>query len=288
MSFLTLRSFLYSLVIHIVIGGLLVFSFDSTPTPRVVPRPQENIIEATAIDNKAVEKELQRLKDIEKKKQEQKLKEQRTMEKKLQELQKKTKDAERKRKKEQQRLDKIKKQQADAAAEQKRKELALKKQQEAAEKKRKEEAAAEAKRIEAERIQKAKEAAEQKRKEEELKKKQAEEALKKQLAEEQAAEQRRQDQQLLQSIIGNIYRKVNNNFNKTGLPTGLECVLAVQTVPGGEVISVTIKKSSGNEIFDRRAITSVEKSSPLPLPADPATFNRLKLRNFNFRFRPED
>ena len=89
-------------------------------------------------------------------------------------------------------------------------------------------------------------------------------------------------------MFSDIYHKVTGNFNKTGLPKGLECVLSVQTIPGGEVISVTLNKPSGNDIFDRRAITAVEKASPLPLPANPAIFDRLGLRKFNFRFKPKD
>ena len=115
---------------------------------------------------------------------------------------------------------------------------------------------------------------EQKRKEEEKKKMEDKEAMRKQLE----REQRQQDNKTLQNIVAEIYQVVTGNFNKTGLPKGLECVLSVQTIPGGEVISVTVNKSSGNEVFDRRAVTAVEKASPLPLPADPAIFDRLRLR----------
>ena len=59
----------------------------------------------------------------------------------------------------------------------------------------------------------------------------------------------------------------------------------MHTIPGGEVISVTEYQSSGNEGFDRRAVTAVGKASPLPLPADPATFERLGLRKFTFKFK---
>ncbi len=270
MPFLTLRSFACSLLIHIIIGGLLLFSFDNTPAPRPMPRPQENMITATAVNSKAVEQELRRLEDIEKQKQQQKLKEQKALERRREDLQQQASEAERQKKQERKRLDEIKKQQAEAAEALKRKQLRLKQEQEAAERKRQQEA-------------EARRAAEEKRR----KAQQAEKALKKQLAEERAAEQKHQDQQLLQGIIANINRKVNNNFNKTGLPLGLECILSVQTVPGGEVISVTLKKSSGNAIFDRRAITAVEKSSPLPLPGDAKLFNRLPLRNFTFRFSPD-
>ena len=142
-------------------------------------------------------------------------------------------------------------------------------------------AEAEQKRLEDE---KRKAEAERQRIEEEKRKKEEEEARRKQLA----LEQQAQDKITLQNIVAEIYRVVAGNFNKTGLPKGLECVLSVQTVPGGEVISVTINKPSGNEVFDRRAVTAVQKASPLPLPSDPAVFERLRLRKFNFIFKPED
>lgn len=257
MRLLTLRSYTYSLLIHLVVAGLLVFSFSSAPRPVIKPVAAENIIEATTIDNKEVEKELERLQAEEKRKQEQEQRKQKELEKKLKDLERQQRDAVNKRKQEERRI------------------AELKKQKEAEERQLKEK---EKQRLEEEK----------RKREEEERKKKAEEALKKQLAEEQAAEQERRDQSLLQKIIADIYRKVTGNFNKTGLPKGLECVLSVQTIPGGEVISVTVNKSSGNEIFDRRAVTAVEKASPLPLPDDPATFDRLNLRRFNFRFKPED
>ncbi|MGI9228527.1 MAG: cell envelope integrity protein TolA [Gammaproteobacteria bacterium] len=292
MRFLLLRSIAYSLLVHLLIGGLLVFNFNySTPARIVPPPPSETIIEATTVDTVAVEKELQRLKDIDRQEQQQQQKKQRALEKKLSDLQKKSQQASQQRKQEQKKLAELKKQDA-ALAEQRKKEELIWQQKEEAESQRKKEEEqrrqAEAKRLQQEKIRKEKEAAEKKRKAEELRKKQAEEALKKQLAAERAAEQRRQDKKTMQNVVGNIYRKVNNNFNKTGLPGGLECVLSVQTVPGGQIIAVKIDRSSGNEIFDRRAITAVEKSSPLPLPKNEETFNRLKLRSFNFRFKPEE
>lgn len=294
MRFLTLRSFLYSLALHSVVISALVVNFDAVRQPVFKPRPQENIVEAVTVDDEAVEKELQRLRELEQEKQ-------LAMEKKLKELEEQTSAVEKKRKEEER-----KKQ----AAEQKRKEEEKRKRE--AEKRRKEEerriaqerdrikqeklkAEAELKRIEEEnrraqveqqRIeeQQRKAEAERKRKEEEQRKKAADEARQKQLAQEQQVK----DKKILQNIVAEIYQVVSGNFIKTGLPKGLECVLSVQTVPGGEVVSVTVNKSSGNEVFDRRAVTAVEKASPLPLPADPATFDRLSLRKFNFRFRPKD
>ncbi len=294
MGFLTLRSLLYSLALHAVVITALVVNFDAERTPVFKPKPVENIVEAVTVDDEAVEKELQRLRELEQEKQ-------RAMEEKLRELEEQASAVEKRRKEEER-----KKQ----AAEQKRKEEEKRKSE--AEKKRKEEerriaaerdrikqekveAEAELKRIEDENRkaeaeqkrledEKRKAEAERQRIEEEKRKKEEQEARRKQLA----LEQQAQDKITLQNIVAEIYRVVAGNFNKTGLPKGLECVLSVQTVPGGEVISVTINKPSGNEVFDRRAVTAVQKASPLPLPSDPAVFERLRLRKFNFIFKPED
>ena len=293
MGFLTLRSLLYSLALHAVVVTALVVNFDAPRTPVFKPGPVENIVEAVTVDDQAVEQELQRIRELEQEKQ-------RAMEEKLEDLEEQANAVEKRRKEEER-----KKQ----AAEQKRKEEEKRKSE--AEKKRKEEerriaaerdrikqekleAEAELKRIEDENRkaeaeqkrledEKRKAQAERQRIAEEKKKKEEAEARRKQLAQEQQA----QDKTTLQNIVAEIYRVVVGNFNKTGLPKGLECVLSVQTVPGGEVISVTINKPSGNEVFDRRAVTAVEKASPLPLPSDAAVFERLRLRKFNFIFKPE-
>lgn len=280
MGFLTLRSLLYSLALHAVVITALIVNFDAEREPVFKPRPAENIVEAVTVDDQAVEQELQRLRELEQEKQ-------RAMEQKLKELEEQANAVEKRRKEEE------KKKQA---AERKRKEEEKRKSE--AEKKRKEEErriAAERDRIKQEKLEaeaelkriedeNRKAEAERQRREEEKRKKEQEEARRKQLAQEQQA----QDRITLQNIVAGIYRVVAGNFNKTGLPKGLECVLSVQTIPGGEVISVTINKPSGNEVFDRRAVTAVEKASPLPLPSDPAVFERLRLRKFNFIFKPED
>ena len=294
MGVLTFRSLLYSLALHAVVITALVVNFDAERQPVFKPKPAENIVEAVTVDDQAVEQELQRLRELEQEKQramEQKLKEleqqasaveqkrkeeerkKRDAEQKRKEEEKRKREAEQKRKEEESRIaverDRIEQEKLEAAAELKRIEDENRK------------AEAEQKRLEE---QQRKAEAERQRKQEAERKKAAEEAERKRLAQEQQA----QDKIVLQNIVAEIYRVVAGNFNKTGLPKGLECVLSVQTVPGGQVISVTINKPSGNEVFDRRAVTAVEKASPLPLPSDPAVFDRLRLRKFNFRFRPED
>ncbi len=259
-------------MLHAVVLVLLLVGveFAPQPTPRV--KPQNNIVKAVAIDNKQVEAELQRFKQIEKDKANKQIAKQKALEKKLTELRRITAIAEKKRKAEEKKLADIRKKKAQESKKriQEQKKLAqLKKQQQAE---------AERKRLAA---QKQKQDAENKRKA-------AEAALQKELASEQASEQRSRDQQLLNKIISDIYERVTSNFNKTGLPKGLSCTLRVRLIPGGDVIEVFIEKSSGNDIFDRRAITAVKKSSPFPVPSDIETFDRLKLRDNTLPFKPED
>ena len=275
-----LTALFYALLLHAIVIAALVINYDAVRQPAFKPRPEENIVEAVTVDEREVALELERLKKLE-------LEKQRAMEKKLQDLEQlaqaeetKRREAEKKKQAAERQREEAEKHQAEA--EQKRKEEERKR---AAERKRiedeKRQAEAELKRIEKKKQQAE---AERLRIEEEKRKKAAAEAERKRAA----AEQRAQDRKTLQDIVEQIYVEVTGNFNKTGLPKGLECVLSVQTIPGGEVISVTINKSSGNEVFDRRAVTAVDKASPLPLPADAVVFDRLGLRKFNFKFAPRD
>lgn len=286
-----LRSVFLSLSLHIIAAALLVFSFSFTE-PVKPPPAGKNVVNAVAVDKTQVEKELQRLKQEEDQK---KLAEQKRLsdlEKKADELKKqrqeeeqklldakKKKEAEQKqREEEQKKLAVLEKQKAEL---EKQRKLEEEKKKQAEEEKRK--AEEEKKKLEEE---KKKKEAELKRQEEERKQKEAEKALQEQLAKEQAEEQRKQDLTLQQKIARDIYDKVTKNFNRTGLPDELSCELHVKLLPGGEVIDVSVSKSSGNEIFDRRALTAVQKASPLPVPEELETFERLNLRDITFTFKP--
>jgi colicin import membrane protein len=284
-------SFFMSVLLHGLLIGLLIFGVD-TPVRKVIkPAQQVNIVKAVSIDKKLVEKEIVRLKEIEKEKFTKEIKRQEALEKKLRDLNKKTARAEKKRMAEEKKLAELKKK--NTSEQKKRKEeqkkveklklevAEIEKKKEQEEKRKLKE---EAERKEREEIERQQEI-ERKRKEEDERLMQAE------LAEEkmqQEAAQKSKDQQLLQRIVFSIKRSIISNFNKSGLLKGLECVLSVRLIPGGEVINVSVSKSSGNDIFDRRALNAVQKASPLPIPEDVATFERLRLRQFSFRFRPED
>jgi colicin import membrane protein len=308
--FTTLSSSVLSLLLHLVVGALLIFSFEFTPQPKTQIRKDVNVVQAVAVDKKQVELELARIKKIE----EDKFKKEK---KRLDDLEKKTKNLENKRKEEEKKLADTKKKKA--AEEKKRKEEQarvnkLKKEKIELEKKRKlEEKKIKAAEEKAEKL-KAEEVARKKREEERNKateekkrkeaeaarlkteeekkkkladeKKRLEEELAAELAAEEAAEQASKDQALINSIASRIKRSIESNFNKLGLADGLQCVLRVRLVPGGEVIDVSIEQSSGDDIFDRRAERATWKASPLPVPDDAVTFDRLNLRDNKFTFKP--
>ena len=61
----TSRSLFFSIVLHIVLGGVLIFSFKFSNKPTPIHKPTTNIVNAVSVDKKQVELELKRLKDIE-------------------------------------------------------------------------------------------------------------------------------------------------------------------------------------------------------------------------------
>ncbi len=65
---------------------------------------------------------------------------------------------------------------------------------------------------------------------------------------------------------------------------GIECVVNIRQLPGGEVVSVTIGGCNGDEAVRRSIEAAVHKASPLPAPADPSVFDR----DIRLTFRPED
>ena len=275
--FLTSRSFIYSLALHIVIGVILFFSFDFSSKPITPPKPMVNIVNATAVDKSQVDQELKRLKEKEEKKKQDELKRKKELERKEAELKKKQeaeKKKEQQRKKAEQEKLRLKKQEEE------------KKKKEAAEKKKKEEERkkkeAEKKRLEEE---KKKKEEEKKRKEkEEIERKAREQALQEELEAELQAEQERKDLTEIQKYQIRIARAIESKFNRLGLEEGLSCVILIRMIEGGKVVEASIVKSSGNDLFDKRAESAVFTASPLPVPDETRLFE--KMRNIRFTFEP--
>ena len=69
----------------------------------------------------------------------------------------------------------------------------------------------------------------------------------------------------------------------------MEALLQVQLIPTGEVVSVSVLKSSGDSAFDRSAVNAVEKAGSFPeLQKLPSREFERQFRRLRLLFRPED
>lgn len=82
-----------------------------------------------------------------------------------------------------------------------------------------------------------------------------------------------------------IRNRVERNWVRpaSAIP-GIECVVHVNQIPGGDVVNVRVGRCNGDASVVRSIIAAVEKSSPLPPPSDPNLFDR----NLRFTFKPEE
>ena len=275
--FQTSRSLFFSIILHIILGGILIFSFKFSAKPTPVHKPVTNIVQATSVDKKQVELELKRLKDKEEAKKAEEKKRQKKLEKKAEEakkkriaeekklkkLKKKKKEEKKKRIAEEKKLKKLKKEKKELEKKQK---LEREKKKKEAERKRKEEEKLKA------------EEAERKRKEEEKKLKE------KALQEELEAEQSEHDQSEISKFTNLIINAIENRFNCSPLFKGISNKILIRMGESGKVIESTIIESSGNELFDQRAEKAVYSASPLPVPTDSKLFN--EMRKIRITFEP--
>ena len=68
---------------------------------------------------------------------------------------------------------------------------------------------------------------------------------------------------------------------------GMSCDLRLALVPTGELVSVTLVRSSGNAAFDRSAELAVRRAAPFQVPEDPAVFDAY-FRSVTVTFSPND
>lgn len=252
------RSLLISVGLHLFIIGCLVFSFEKIHTlmPPVAVSENKPIVEAVMVDQKVIQKEMQRLAGIEKAKKEREKVRQREI------LEKKRAEAER--------VAQINREKAE---------------KEAREKQEKIEKAEQEKREKQEKIEKAeKEKREKQVKEQALAQQKKIEAEKKEREALMLAQVSPRARSEYQSLIRSI---LHQNWTKpTGFDlSGLYCVVLVDLLPTGEVARVMITRSSGNLTFDRSTEVAVYKSSPLPMPQEPGLAQ--EARQFEFKFNPE-
>ena len=90
---------------------------------------------------------------------------------------------------------------------------------------------------------------------------------------------------LLARYIAVIRQKVERNWVRpSSADAGLECVVHVTQIPGGEVVGVRLGQCNGDDVVVRSIEAAVYRSSPLPLPPELELFER----NLRFTFKPEE
>ncbi len=260
---------IFHIIVVIVVGVSVDWTSLTKPTGEKTP---VKIVNAVAVDQKLLDKELKKIKQAEVSRV------------------KKQKDAERKkkqaildRKREEKKLKALK----EKSKKEKAKQLTLKK-------KRKAELKAEKqKKLKAKKLQQ-KKAAEQRKKaaklaEQKRRKEQFENELKNKLAKEEeerqaviAAANAAKRQSEIGRYLDKIKAKVESQWISTRKEPGKIVALLVKVIPGGGVISVTIKKSSNDAIFDRDAINAVRNADPLPIPPPDSDLIN-EFREFNLK-----
>jgi colicin import membrane protein len=78
-----------------------------------------------------------------------------------------------------------------------------------------------------------------------------------------------------------LVRHVQANYRKPpGAPDEFACQVRMQLLPDGTVTNTRILKSCGSVLLDQAVADAVQRSSPLPRPADPSVFDRDLTINF--------
>jgi colicin import membrane protein len=107
-------------------------------------------------------------------------------------------------------------------------------------------------------------------------------ALKK-LAQQQAAAQASEVDKYKKLIADKIRREI---IEPPGLQGNPQVELDVTVLPGGEVLDVKLRRSSGVPAWDTAVERAVRQAHLLPLPQDPTLHSRF--RELNLRFRPKE
>ena len=96
--------------------------------------------------------------------------------------------------------------------------------------------------------------------------------------------------QMSASIQALIRQTVVNYWSRPpSARNGMEAELAIQLIPTGEVVSVTLTRSSGNTAFDLSAVNAVKKAGAFPeLQKLPSAEFEKNFRRLILIFKPED
>ena len=261
------RHLLIALILHAVLLGLLILRFDVGRQPIVVPdvvqgvlleKPREDLRAQKEAERRRLEAEAeQRRKDeAERRAKEQREREQREAERRERENQKRVAEELERRK------------QAEAEA---RRKAEAERQRKIEEARRKAE--------EAQRKREAEDRAARDRHRKEL-----EAAMQAEEKARQDAERAAQNATATAEWIGLIQDAVQRNWVRPGgLDQNFSCVVEVEKLPGGQIVSVEVVESCGSPLLDNSVVNAVRKSDPLPIAPTPAVDER----EIRFTFKPE-
>lgn len=282
------RSALYAVLVHLLLLGLLMINVDWSSMTHVAPQHADTPVQARVVEEDQLRQEVER--------QQQEVERQRAAEAERQrQLEEQAAAARRQREQEERRVADLKRQQAEEARRLEEARASAQKEKAAAEAKRKAEAEARQKAV-AEAKRKAEEEAKRKTEAEAAAKRKAEAEARRKVEEaerqaELAAERARLDQERQRAVAAAInqytaliHDRVRRNWRLPPNWRGLSCTVSVKLIPGGDVASVRIVRSSGDPVFDRSVESAVFQAAPLPVPSEPHLFEAF--REFNFIFDP--
>jgi len=85
--------------------------------------------------------------------------------------------------------------------------------------------------------------------------------------------------------VASLRNRIQQAWIKPPSPRiGVDCLVEVPQVPGGEVTNARVTQCNGDAAVRQSIENAVYRASPLPDPPDPALFQR----NFAFRFKPDE
>ncbi|MBI3223401.1 MAG: cell envelope integrity protein TolA [Nitrosomonadales bacterium] len=92
---------------------------------------------------------------------------------------------------------------------------------------------------------------------------------------------------VVDEYVARIVAKIRRNIVlPPGVANDARAEFAVTLLPGGTVLNARLLKSSGFDAYDDAVERAIIKSQPLPLPPDPAMFNRF--RELKLGFKPAE
>ena len=121
----------------------------------------------------------------------------------------------------------------------------------------------------------------------ELKNEEREAQLKQILAEKEADAKAAAQGKIISEYMERIRAKVRQNIvEPPGLQGNPTAEFDVVMIPGGDVLSVRLVRSSGVPAYDAAAERAIMKSAPLPLPPNPELFSRFRDLRLSVRPKP--